>query len=462
MNTLLAESSSGMGGDICLKCTSKFRLLAFSRLALPSGATYALYYCRIQAADIPCNYEDRQGAVGLDRGGKRKYCCDTSNKKKTFSDCQWYDYGLGLDDGGFCRNNCPSNRIRIALDTGADGCESGGKARCCLPSYSDTIEVENPKLEEYRNALKLYLEDPVCATPGTIINKRGSLQAYTPPTSALSLFKRATSPGEAKTQTMLLEILVTVGTSAMLDMMEDIWDGIIGEKWPNLKVARLRPFVKDLREYGKDGPIQMAHDIVCSPNAWNNRVGGTNTVNCTEGFCTQENCEDYEPSQKRSTSPGPLSVSEYGLDGARSPTTAEWQVLVRKGYAVKRARLPYRPHLVSPSGVIVTNIRLQLPEYYSWSNLEPNHPIYDELLDYVSFDDCGNLRLASLSIPYTANGNGRVYESKRHFQGIFSGPYADEKIVEHLFDGNVMATFMEDAAAGRLNPNVIFSWPQQH
>lgn len=388
----------------------------------------------------------------MDRGGKRKYCCDTSNKKATFSDCQWYDYGLGLDDGGFCRNNCPSNRIRIALDTGADGCESGGKARCCLPSYSDTIEVENPKLEEYRDALNLYLEDPVCATPGTIINKRGSLQAYTPPTSALSLFKRATSPGEAKTQTMLLEILVTVGTGAMLDVMEDIWDSIIGEKWPNLKVAKLRPFVKDLPEYGHDGPIQIAHDIVCSPNGWNNRVGGVSTVNCSKGFCTQENCEDYEPSEKRSTSPGSLSFPEYGLDSASPPTTAEWQVLVRKGYAEKRARRTYRAHLVSPSGVRHT-IYITLPDYFTWSRLPPNHPILNELLDYVSFDDCGNLRLASLSNPNPSNtgngGNGRRYESKRHFQGIFVDPYADEKTVEHPFDGNVMATFMQDAAAGR-------------
>lgn len=298
------------------------------------------------------------------------------------------------------------------MDLGAEGCKSGGKARCCLPNYSDTIEVENPKLDEYRDALKLYLKDPVCANPGSIVSRRDSLQMHTPPTTALSLLKRAdASTTEVKTRSILLEILATVGTSAMLDVMEDIWDGAIGDKWANLKVSSLRPFVKDLPEYGRDGPIQIAHDIVCSPNSWNNRVGGDKTVTCVDGFCTQDNCEGRELVQRPSRSPRSLSVRELGPGGAEPPTTAEWQRLVRKGQAVKRAARQFTARLVSPDGRDRFSVIVTLPGYYTFSQLDPSNPIFDELLDYASFDDCGNMRLAQQSIPMGGN-NGRYYNSK--------------------------------------------------
>ncbi|KAK0378417.1 hypothetical protein CLIM01_04192 [Colletotrichum limetticola] len=90
--------------------------------------------------------------------GERKLCCNTSNKKMTFSDCEWYSNtgsGPASSREDFCAANCPNDRVRVAMDLRAPGCSGGGKARCCIPNYYETVEVEIEKPGVWRDSLKV-------------------------------------------------------------------------------------------------------------------------------------------------------------------------------------------------------------------------------------------------------------------------------------------------------------------
>ncbi|KAK1530174.1 uncharacterized protein CCOS01_05277 [Colletotrichum costaricense] len=120
MKTLLASSSIGIGGaEVCKKLLRGGRMVA---------------------------------------SGEHKLCCNTSNKKMTFSDCEWYSNtgsGPAISREDFCAANCPNDRVRVAMDLRALGCSGGGKERCCIPNYYETVEVENEKPGVWRDSLKV-------------------------------------------------------------------------------------------------------------------------------------------------------------------------------------------------------------------------------------------------------------------------------------------------------------------
>ncbi|KAK1489680.1 hypothetical protein CTAM01_11119 [Colletotrichum tamarilloi] len=120
MKTLLASSSIGIGGaEVCKKLLRGGRMVA---------------------------------------SGEHKLCCNTSNKKMTFSDCEWYSNtgsGPAISREDFCAANCPNDRVRVAMDLRAPWCSGGGKERCCIPNYYETVEVENEKPGVWRDSLKV-------------------------------------------------------------------------------------------------------------------------------------------------------------------------------------------------------------------------------------------------------------------------------------------------------------------
>lgn len=61
-----------------------------------------------------------------------------------------------------------------------------------------------------------------------------------------------------------------------------------------------------------------------------------------------------------------------------------------------------------------------------------NDPLQDETIEFAAIDDCGNARIVRGALP------------------------SDEPLeMEHPFDGNVMARFMEDAVAGTLRSGAV-------
>ncbi|RYP11258.1 hypothetical protein DL765_007838 [Monosporascus sp. GIB2] len=341
------------------------------------------------------------GWTGITLGGERKICCDTSNKKMTFSDCKWYsNIGSGPASGGdgFCRPNGPNDHVRLAMHTGAEECSGGGKARCCLPDYSDTIEAENEKLGVWRDELTSII-------PG--------------------LAKRRTDPREAKTEGLLLALITKVGSTAMLDAMEEIWNDGIGDKFLNRKMGHFRNYMKDLPNYNTEGPIELCDDVMCNPHYWNGRAGGsdTRTTNC-EGICTSiDSCDlDETDLAKR------LAAREAEWMGASLSLDYFAHTVLEK----RAGPRPYRPMLRSPDGSKQITLTIILPGSYGFSDLDPDNPIMDEVVDFASRGDCTNIGIIYLSLP-----NGETFN------------------IEHLFDGNVMGRFMADAARGRLRSDAV-------
>lgn len=272
---------------------------------------------------------------------QRKYCCDTSDEDQSFSDCEWYDgigYGLGTSEYR-CRSGCPNDRVRIAMDGSSELCEAGGsRSRCCVPKYSDTIEVENPKLDSYRDAVTAYMMDPTCAKPGPIL-ERELLDGG-------ALARRADNKRVKETEALLLALITKAGTSSMLEAMAKIWNDHVGDKFPNLKFDNFRSWATDLPEYGTEGPMQMSHSIVCSPNYWNARVGAGGSgseslVDCSEGICETEDCGGDESLAGRS-----LAAHLSAREKAWSEAPADLDSALAK----RASSRTYTANLVAPDG----------------------------------------------------------------------------------------------------------------
>lgn len=304
----------------CTRDTKSLQLYMQCHIACDAGNT-----CPNQFAKD--KYPDQNSLLvssGTGMGGancgslkKQNICCNTSNKQATFSDCQWYNFGLGPSDQGFCRNNCPSDRVRVALDSKAEGCKGGGKANCCVPDYYNTIQKRNDKLNDYEDALKSWLKDPKCSNPGPILNRRAAaapgLLVGDVVQNSSALVKRYNGNGQAPTEDLCLYVLTAKVTTEMIKAMGGLWDQYMGDKWPGLKLETLKPFANSTREWEKDGPIQLCHDLVCSPNTWSARARGSGKVDCTTGVCRIDGtCEDQTLKRRSLTTPSQPLVAVRG------------------------------------------------------------------------------------------------------------------------------------------------------
>ena len=238
-----------------------------------------------------CNAYYKFQLEAVDPPEERKYCYDSSDKKERFSDCEFYtNHGFipsGAPDG-WCLSGCPNNRVRVGLSYGGDCAEWSYKALCCVPNISETIQIENPKLEEYRDALEEYIKDPRCSVPQTF-GKRDSL----------SLIKRDLDSPYDVTHQLLLGLIAKTASSSMYDLMSEAWNKAMGTTYSSLKFPKLREFVTELDIYKSRGPIEVAYEIMCSLNYWNSRAaGGSKTLVC------------YDPSyDKDAASPARLARS---------------------------------------------------------------------------------------------------------------------------------------------------------
>lgn len=96
------------------------------------------------------------------------------------------------------------------MSYGGDCAEWSNKALCGVPNMSDTIQIENPKLDEYRDALSEYIKNSRCEVPAPF-SKRDSFP----------LVKTEQKYPYDVTGHILLELLtVTGGGSAMISLME--------------------------------------------------------------------------------------------------------------------------------------------------------------------------------------------------------------------------------------------------
>ncbi|KAL6229036.1 hypothetical protein BDW75DRAFT_235499 [Aspergillus navahoensis] len=178
-NSLVANFSTGSGGDFC---------------------SYRKYW-----EDAVGNYATYQ---------ERKYCCDQEDNSK-WEDCEWYDrYGLlqvaeGTDLENYCWSNCPSDTVRVAMET-RNGCDAadGGRVRCCKSKHLtikkrsvDDYTDENKVLDGLHLLLKAQLD-------GVYTEGNAFLDMHGRPSSP-QLSRRANDMAEHAIESLLLYLLIT-------------------------------------------------------------------------------------------------------------------------------------------------------------------------------------------------------------------------------------------------------------
>ncbi|KAH5292828.1 hypothetical protein HBI11_188100 [Parastagonospora nodorum] len=370
-----------------------------------------------------CNAYYKGQVLPKDPPNERKFCYDDSNSEERFSDCIWYA-GVGTMLPGapanWCLSGCPNNRVRIGMGYDKDCANFSYRALCCVPHMTDIIQVENPKLNEYRNSLEEYLKNPRCEVPEPFTKR-----------SSPSLIKRAEKWPYDITGQILLLLLTNSAGGAMLDSMQEIWNKAMGDKYSYLHFPSFRKYAQSLNVYTSHGPIALAEKIKCNLNYWNARAsnGTKKTIVCNDVPCSGELCT-YEQLERRSETFSPSKHFDHDHGHRHShlhyhPGQGENKQTTRDVVLKKRARY-YAASLEGADGE-TAEITMTLPNHQSFNDMDGEIPAMDEVLDYDDLDDCGNPRIAHYQLP-----------SSREFE------------VEHVIDGQLIAAFLSDASRGRL------------
>jgi chitinase len=240
-----------------------------------------------------CNAYYKGQILPKDPPNERKFCYDGSNSKERFSDCVWYG-GVGTMLPGapknWCLSGCPSNRVRIGMGYNKDCANFSYRALCCVPHMVDIVQIENPKLDEYRDSLKEYLKNPRCAVPGSF-TKRDSNSLVT---------REQKYPYDVTGHILLQLLTVTGGGSAMIDLMEEAWNSAMGDKFSYLHFPSLREFAQKLHTWQTRGPIELTQQIMCNLNSWNSRAskGAKKSIICVYDPCEDDECDIDTPERR--------------------------------------------------------------------------------------------------------------------------------------------------------------------
>lgn len=179
----------------------------------------------------------------------------------------------------WCLSGCPKDRVRIGLGYDKKCANFSYRALCCVPHMTDIIQIENPVLDEYRDALDEYLKDPTCENPGFATRDVHPLSA------------RAEKSSTRSVQALLLALIVQTASNSLLDMTKEIWNKAMKD-YKNLQFPGLRDYIKSTEAYRVQGPIQISSSIVCSPSYWNTLASKTEEEKliCIDGICDHQSC----------------------------------------------------------------------------------------------------------------------------------------------------------------------------
>lgn len=235
-----------------------------------------------------CNVESwsRDGNIKIQ---ERKLCCEQEENKK-WDDCQWYDnLGPGKDDDKYCRSGCPSDRVRVAMDKywnkdgGGFNCARGARAKCCIPKHQSIVERDTSQNEVLRDALESFIQSPMCSEDGGGW-AWGSLDSRdlnsSEPSSLISLVERQEASYGDFAQDEIKNLVYLLLLARATPRQEEIWDGLVPTKFPNLKWSTLKDWVDDTSALIRYGYDQLAYLITCHMGDFNDWVGGTETMSC--------------------------------------------------------------------------------------------------------------------------------------------------------------------------------------
>jgi hypothetical protein len=231
-----------------------------------------------------CNAYYKGHVLPKDPPNERKFCYDGSNTKERFSDCIWYG-GVGPMPSGapknWCLSGCPSNRVRIGMGYDKNCANFSYRALCCVPHLTETIQTENPLVEEYRDAMEAYVKDPKCENPGFAGRDLHALS------------RREEKPEIRTVAGLLLNLIVFMGAqNALNDIRQEIWNRAMAS-YTYLQFPALRDYIKSTEAYRTQGPIEVSSAIVCNPNYWNKLAANETEeeLDCIDGIvCEGDHC----------------------------------------------------------------------------------------------------------------------------------------------------------------------------
>ncbi|KAL6354004.1 hypothetical protein LRP88_12635 [Fusarium phalaenopsidis] len=214
---------------------------------------------------LECN--NLKNALGADILGvqMRNYCCGTKQDLQ-FTDCQIFRNVGPMIPGypeGTCRSNCPSDRVRVAIDWAFHVCstyEVGGQATCCKTEYGEEKWEANEKLEAYKNSMADWMVDEYCPNPSKVLKKRGLSSSST------ELAVRADKSGDMTPLELLTNILGLVGSQLMLSQYRLIWNNAVRDRHFYLQVTYMTSYIRNNWRLDWEGPSAFARKVLCFPN----------------------------------------------------------------------------------------------------------------------------------------------------------------------------------------------------
>ncbi|RMJ03310.1 hypothetical protein CDV36_015165 [Fusarium kuroshium] len=387
---------------------------------------------------LECN--NLKNALGADILGvqMRNYCCGTKRDLQ-FTDCQIFRNVGPMIPGypeGTCRSNCPSDRVRVAIDWAFHVCsayEVGGQATCCKTEYGEEKWEANEKLEDYKNSMADWMVDEYCPNPPKVLRKRAI------PSSSTELAVRADKSGDMTPLELLTNILGLVGSQLMLSQYRLIWNNAVRERHFYLQVTYMSNYIRNNWRFDWEGPAVFARKVLCYPAYWAAQIeaflngdkdGDTLLLNCTESaLCYSDgDCgelgEDTKADNKR---------RHAALFGRHSNHLSHSSHHYHHHHRATRAE---EPGAVSTVRIIDENgekhgFEIRVPPHPDISKVPQDNPLLNRVVEIRHRGPCENDAVRTMK-----------YSDARNFKVH----------LEHVVDKNIYEAFLAGSVLGKL-PN---------
>lgn len=216
---------------------------------------------------------------------QRKYCCDNSNIKKKWANCDWHNGSDIVHPVSRCWSDCPDGQVRVAMNNYDDCRPSGARSYCCdAVQYSVTHRLSDD-MSSFRKALLDWTTAAVCAShlprqSNEISTDLGSREAHCEilPSPDLESHLSSILRGylHAKTEHWATE------TSIWNDGVENIFSKLVTKSMlPWVTSENAYP------EFYRDGYNGTARKIIQFPDSFNSMIGSAKPAM----FCTQDLCD---------------------------------------------------------------------------------------------------------------------------------------------------------------------------
>ena len=275
-------------------CTTETTNMALYDRCLWGDCPYCdSYKCPPRNSDIIAATPDGSGSANCygdwrtNKNEKRKYCCDTSHENMKWDDCTWehrYFAGKILElpksvGSNICLSNCPSHKVRVALDH-RDQCSrmEGSRARCCLPRYSSVTNVVDAVTSLQQAALALWVMNPTCTH--TSPKRMSSTNAMLMGNVSDSLKVERSTPERQGNSIFAVRVLASILFAFQSDnqgfmAQEEIrmWNSAVGGDYSFVAVPELIPFLNSSEKWlYTENSNTLAFDIACDLDDWNRRI----------------------------------------------------------------------------------------------------------------------------------------------------------------------------------------------